>query len=46
MLAVIYMNIRTTNADIHNLYQYLIIFYLRNWYLSENNLSWFCHYLL
>ena len=46
MLAVIYMDVRSTDTNVHDLNQNLVIFYLRNRYLSENNLSWICHYLL
>ena len=46
MLAVVYMDVRSTDTNVHDLNKNLVIFYLRNRYLSENNLSWICHYLL
>ena len=46
MLAVIYMNIGTADTNVHDLNENLVISHLRNRNLSENNLSWICHYLL
>ena len=46
MLAMIYVNIRTADADTHDFHQHLILCDLRNGNLSEYDLAGFCHYFL
>ena len=46
MFPVIHMDIGTTDSDIHNFYQHLALFRVRNRHHMKYNLSRLCHNLL